>query len=74
MNTCSQPRCQRPLCPSPSMRARDDWSVNNFPLAMAYVPMQRFKTIYEADEALQCGTIFPELHKHFMGWKGGRPC
>ena len=74
MNTCSQSKCQRSVYTSPGMRSRDEWSVNNYALAMAYVPMQRFKSVYELDEALQCGTIFPELNKPFMGWKGGRPC
>ena len=39
-------------------------------LAMAYVPMQHFHNVYELDEAMQYGTIFPELNKPFLGWKG----
>ena len=39
-------------------------------LAMAYVPWQRFGPLYEPDQALQVGTIFPELNKPFTG-KGG---
>lgn len=75
MNTCSQPKCgKRAPYSSPVVHAREDWSPGNFALAMAYVPMQRFKSVYELDEALQYGTIFPELHKPFLGWKGGRPC
>ncbi len=74
MNTCSQPRCQRPSCACPSSRLKDDWRAENSALAMAYVPMQHFKSVYEPDEALQNGTIFPELNKPFLGGKGGRPC
>ncbi|MCI9417512.1 MAG: spore coat associated protein CotJA [Eubacterium sp.] len=75
MNTCSQPRCGRNSYSSSSMRSgRDEWSMNNFALAMAYVPVQRFQNVYELDAALQHGTIFPELNKPFTGWKGGRPC
>lgn len=32
------------------------------PLAMAYVPYQTFNTVYEADTALDRGTLFPELN------------
>lgn len=74
MNTCSQPRCGRTSYSSQTMRSKDEWCLDNFALAMAYVPMQRFKTVYELDEAFQYGTIFPELNKPFLGWKGGRPC
>ncbi len=74
MNTCSQPRCRRNACPPPVMPPERDWSMEHFPLAMAYVPMQQFKRIYELEEALQYGTIFPELNKPFTGGKGGRSC
>ena len=74
MNTCGQSRCGRTPYSSPMVRTKDTWSAENFALAMAYVPMQHFKSVYELDEALQVGTIFPELNKPFKGWKGGRPC
>ncbi len=41
-------------------------------IAMAYVPWQFMHETYEPDKALQCGTIFPELNKPFLG-KGGCP-
>lgn len=41
------------------------------PIAMAYVPWQRFGRTYDLNQALQIGTIFPELNKPFTG-KGGR--
>lgn len=36
-------------------------------LAMAYVPWQQWRYLYEADEGFHCGTIFKELNKPFMG-------
>ena len=41
-----------------------------YPLAMAYVPWQQFRNLYDLDRALQVGTIFAELDKPFTG-KGG---
>lgn len=40
------------------------------PLAMAYVPWQRWTNLYELNTALLHGTIFPELDLPFMA-KGG---
>ncbi|MBE6861140.1 MAG: spore coat associated protein CotJA [Ruminococcus sp.] len=42
------------------------------PLAMAYVPFQQIKEVYEADTALKNGTLFPELDFPFMN--GGDCC
>ena len=42
--------------------------MEQFPVAMAYVPWQRNFNMYEnLDEAYKTGTIFPELNKPFMG-------
>ncbi len=42
--------------------------IEQFPVAMAYVPWQRNCNMYEnLDEAYKTGTIFPELNKPFMG-------
>lgn len=41
--------------------------VDRCPLAMAYVPMQRWYNTYEPAVALQRGTIFPELDLPFLG-------
>ena len=38
--------------------------IDKFPLAMAYVPWQKFDRVYED---LENGTIFPELNKPFTG-------
>ena len=42
------------------------------PLAMAYVPMQKYNSAYEQSEALMNGTLFPELNKPFEGAKQKR--
>ena len=39
----------------------------DLPLAMCYVPMQRWNTTYPLDRALTRGTIFPELDLPFTG-------
>lgn len=71
MNTCGQPRCGRTSIPTPMPYNHATRPDENFALAMAYVPIQHFHNVYELDEAMQYGTIFPELNKPFMGWKGG---
>lgn len=42
----------------------------DMPIAMAYVPWQKWQEIYEPCRALESGTIFKELDKPFLG-KGG---
>jgi len=44
--------------------------VDELPLAMAYVPCQKFQKIYELDKAMEAGTIFYELHQPFCGKRG----
>ena len=45
-----------------------DERLEQFPIAMAYVPWQHMTNICEdLDEAIKCGTIFPELIKPFTG-------
>lgn len=44
-------------------------ATSNFPLAMAYVPMQGWSQTYEPSVALRQGTIFPELDMPFLGWR-----
>ncbi|MCD8323439.1 MAG: spore coat associated protein CotJA [Clostridiales bacterium] len=46
------------------------YSMERIPIAMAYVPWQHFARTYDLDQALQIGTIFPELNKPFTG-RGG---
>ena len=40
-------------------------------LAMAYVPWQYFTNVYEPEQALEVGPIFPELDKPFLAGGGG---
>lgn len=42
----------------------------NMPIAMAYVPWQEWRSIYEPEKGLHCGTIFEELNKPFRGIGG----
>ena len=42
----------------------------DMPIGMAYVPWQKWQDIYEHGKGLECGTIFKELDKPFLG-KGG---
>ena len=37
------------------------------PLAMAYVPWQKWRELYTPEVGLQRGTIFAELDKPFLG-------
>ncbi len=56
---------------SPEIRTDNrfcDTELKNLPLAMAYVPMQRFNDLYENKyDALKNGTLFKELDKPFKG-------
>lgn len=51
-----------------SMMSRDTWK--DMSLAMAYVPWQMWRDIYDAEKGLSCGTIFQELNKPFLGKRG----
>lgn len=42
----------------------------NKSLAMAYVPWQTWRDLYDAEKGFHCGTIFKELNLPFLG-KGG---
>lgn len=43
-------------------------SIAKFPVAMAYVPWQKFDKLFDDLEKAYCaGTIFPELDKPFTG-------
>lgn len=47
-------------------RSRCDRSRSaDMPLAMAYIPWQKWQDIYDAEKALQRGTIFEELDMPF---------
>jgi len=42
----------------------------NMVVAMAYVPFQQFSKVYTPEQALDAGTLFPELDKPFYGRRG----
>lgn len=45
--------------------------LEDFPVAMAYVPWQKFERMYEdLEKGYRAGTIFPELNKPFQGRRG----
>lgn len=52
------------------MNDRCRFDLERMPIAMAYVPWQRFERVYELDKALQIGTIFADLNKPFRGQGG----
>lgn len=41
--------------------------LDELPLTMSYIPMQKLGVLYNDDEGLCRGTIFPELDKSFYG-------
>ncbi len=43
--------------------------IKNAVLAMAYVPMQEYGLLYDEADALDAGTLFPDLDKPFYGKK-----
>lgn len=67
-----RPRTAAMRSPMPRSCSRNADPLSDMPVAMAYVPWQYFREVYEPDKALQYGTIFPELNKPFYG-KGGCP-
>lgn len=42
-------------------------ALDNLPLAMSYVPFQKWKSTYPLGQALQRGTLFPDLDLPFQG-------
>jgi hypothetical protein len=60
------------VAPSSSFAPSNDYKacLANFPLAMCYVPMQKWETPYKEDVGFQTGTIFPSLTFKFDAEKG----
>ncbi|XCP84191.1 spore coat associated protein CotJA [Roseburia hominis] len=54
----------------PSPCCEHDDELSQMPLAMAYVPWQNWKRIYDKEQAFCRGTIFEELDKPFCGMGG----
>lgn len=46
---------------------KESLNLASMPLAMAYVPWQKWKNIYKPENALCAGTIFQELDLPFAG-------
>lgn len=62
-------RCNRNLrCP----KMMDDGRLFEYPIAMAYVPWQKFHNLYEPERALCRGTMFQDLDLEFLGKRGCR--
>ena len=40
--------------------------------AMAYVPFQKFESLYNVEQGLMAGTMFPILDKPFYGCGGNK--
>lgn len=57
--------------PSGACFNRRETDLENMPLAMAYVPWQSWRSIYETRKGFCRGTIFEELDKPFRGMGGG---
>lgn len=77
MERCSSMNYAAPSRQSESCGCRQNGnnrscSVDGCPAAMAYVPWQVWKDIYEPCKALATGTIFAELDKPFLGMRGVR--
>ena len=45
-------------------------TIEDMPLAMAYVPWQKWKNIYDAEKGFCNGTIFQDLNLPFFGIGG----
>lgn len=68
--SCPMP-CSVPYSvPTNSNSAKILEHADHLPLAMAYVPFQKFTTPYKPCDALKMGTIFPDLCKPFCGKRG----
>ena len=63
--------------PCSMSRSSDDksmekpYDMDRFPVAMLYVPWQRWNQTYELDRGLKAGTIFPDLDRPFRGVRKG---
>lgn len=64
-----QSRTTETMHASKSCRCRYD-ALADFPLAMAYVPWQKWQNVYESCKGIQKGTIFEDLWKPFLGMGG----
>jgi len=54
-----------PEMPANSGSMNSSCDIDQFPIAMAYVPWQRWQQVYPVEKAMNRGTIFPDLDKPF---------
>lgn len=50
-------------------RCDSDYTICAPSLAMAYIPLQKYREIYPESVGYEKGTIFKELDKPFEGWR-----
>lgn len=50
-------------------RNTDSMFPPNTPLAMAYVPFQKWNGTYSNEQGFETGTVFPELDLPFKAWE-----
>lgn len=70
------PSCQLPCppeqtCMDPTSAHECTYDRERFPVAMMYVPWQKWCQPYELEHGLKVGTIFPDLNKPFRGIRKG---
>lgn len=65
--TCQREYPRENRCKDASIQEQ----LQGLPLAMGYVPTQKFETVFDTQKGFQLGTIFPELCKPFCGKRGG---
>lgn len=66
-NNTNMPGYISAAAPTAEPEGMNELSNQPLSLAMAYVPYQQFRDLYEPEEALNAGTLFRELDKPFYG-------
>jgi hypothetical protein len=61
-------------CPKEDYCIPQETFIKNVRLATAYVPFQKFCTLYSPMEGLAMGTIFPELYSPYGKMKKNKVC
>ncbi len=61
------PYARQPHRPTIMPEIQPDDDLSDLPIAMAYVPIQKWKQPYDISESLSKGTIFHDLYKPFLG-------
>lgn len=54
-------------CESIASACRPEPTLNEFPIGMAYVPIQQWRRLYDKCAAFRHGTLFQELNLDFLG-------